>query len=71
VTNAGLKQFSSDPKLSVYLQTLPSIKLTPTDDPGWDKVKLAVQQSIGAAVAPDGDPQKVLDTLQQQAESGS
>jgi multiple sugar transport system substrate-binding protein len=71
VTKTGLTKFSTDQALAVYLQTLPNAHLTPTDDPGWDKVKLAVQQNLGAAVAPDGNPQKVLDGLQQQAESGS
>ncbi|GAA4357843.1 extracellular solute-binding protein [Angustibacter luteus] len=71
VTKTGLTTFQSEKALAVYLQTLPNVHLTPTDDPGWDKVKLAVQQNLGSAVAPDGNPQKVLDALQQQAESGS
>src|SRR5690242_16759881 len=41
VTQSGVKQFSSDPNLKVYLDTLPNARLTPTDDPTWDKVKLA------------------------------
>jgi multiple sugar transport system substrate-binding protein len=71
VTTSGVQQFSSDASLKVYLDTLPNAHLTPTDDPGWDSVKLAVQQNIGSAVAPNGDPQKVLDALQKQAEAGS
>jgi multiple sugar transport system substrate-binding protein len=71
VTKSGVEQFKSDPNLKVYLDTLPNAHLTPTDDPGWDKVKLAVQQTIGKAVAPKGDPKAVLDELQKQAESGS
>jgi multiple sugar transport system substrate-binding protein len=71
VTTTGVKQFSTDDALKVYLDTLPNAHLTPTDDPSWDKVKLAVQQSIGKAVAPKGDPKAVLDDLQKQAESGS
>jgi multiple sugar transport system substrate-binding protein len=71
VTKSGVQQFSSDPKLKTYLDTLTGAKLTPTDDPNWDRVKLAVQQNIGAAVAPNGDPKGVLDKLQAQAESGS
>jgi multiple sugar transport system substrate-binding protein len=70
VTKSGLQSFSSDAALKVYLDTLPNIHLTPTDDPTWDKLKLAVQQNIGAAVGPSGDPQKVLDALQKTAESG-
>jgi multiple sugar transport system substrate-binding protein len=71
VTTSGVKQFSTDPKLKVYLDTLPNAHLTPTDDPTWDSVKLAVQQNLGAAVGPNGDPKKVLDALQKTAESGS
>jgi multiple sugar transport system substrate-binding protein len=70
VTKSGLQSFSSDSALKVYLDTLPNIHLTPTDDPTWDKLKIAVQQNIGAAVAPSGDPQKVLDDLQKTAEQG-
>ncbi|HEY0814170.1 MAG TPA: extracellular solute-binding protein [Pseudonocardia sp.] len=70
VTKSGVQYFASDPKLSTYLNTLTGAKLTPTDDPNWDRVKLAVQQNIGAAVAPNGDPKAVLDALQAQAQSG-
>lgn len=69
VTESGLEYFSSNPDLEVYLDTLPNVKLTPTDDPTWDRVKLAVQQNIGAGIT--GDPQATLDQLQQTAESGS
>ncbi|GAA3631169.1 sugar ABC transporter substrate-binding protein [Kineosporia mesophila] len=71
VTQSGVEKFSSDEKLKVYLDTLTGVQLTPTDDPKWDTVKLAVQQKIGAAVGKDGDPQAVLDDLQKQAESGN
>jgi len=70
VTKSGLQVFSSDAALKVYIDTLPNIHLTPNQDPTWDKVLLAVQQQIGAAVAPNGDPKKVLDTLQQTAQAG-
>jgi multiple sugar transport system substrate-binding protein len=69
VTKSGLQVFSSDPKLKVYIDTLPNIKLTPNQDPAWDKVLLAVQQNIGLGVAPNGNPQKVLDDLQKTAEA--
>lgn len=70
VTKSGLQVFAADPSLKVYLDTLPNVHLTPTDDPVWDKVKLAVQQNLGAAVGADGDPKAVLDQLQRLAESG-
>jgi len=70
VTKSGLEVFASDPKLKVYLDTLPNIHLTPTDDPTWDKVKLAVQQNLGAGVGANGDPKAVLDALQKTAEIG-
>ena len=68
VTKSGVEAFSSDPKLKVYLNTLPNAKLTPTDDPTWDKVKLAVQQNLGGAMT--GSPKATLDGLQRTAESG-
>ncbi|GLY31280.1 extracellular solute-binding protein [Kineosporia sp. NBRC 101731] len=71
VTQSGVEKFSSNKDLKVYLDTLTGVQLTPTDDPKWDTVKLAVQQKIGAAVGKDGDPQAVLDDLQKQAESGN
>jgi multiple sugar transport system substrate-binding protein len=70
VTTSGLASFASDPKLKVYLDTLPNIHLTPTDDPEWDKVGQTIKQSIGLAVAPGGDVKKFLDDLQAQAEAG-
>ena len=58
-------------KLKPYLDALPSARLAPTTDPVWDKVKLDVQQTIGLAVQPGSDPQRVLDRLQKNAaESG-
>jgi multiple sugar transport system substrate-binding protein len=68
VTKSGIEEFKSDTKLATYLETLPNAHLTPTDDPTWDKVKLAVQQNLGTAVT--GDPKAVLDKLQQSAENG-
>ncbi|MEU8151622.1 extracellular solute-binding protein [Nonomuraea sp. NPDC048901] len=70
VTKSGLKAFASDAGLKVYLDTLPNIHLTPTDDPTWDKIKIAVQQNIGTAVAPSGNPAAVLGDLQKLAKSG-
>lgn len=70
VTKSGLDVFKTEPALKVYIDTLPNIHLTPNQDPTWDKVLLAVQQQIGAAVAPNGDPKKVLDALQKTAQAG-
>jgi multiple sugar transport system substrate-binding protein len=60
---------SGNPKLTPYLDALPNAKLAPTTDPTWDRVKLDVQQNIGLAVQPGGDPKQVLDRLQRTAES--
>jgi len=71
VTKSGLQQMSGNEKLKPYLDALPSARLAPTTDPTWDKVKLDVQQNIGLAVQPGGDPKQVLDRLQKNAaESG-
>ena len=67
VTRSGLRQMSKSPKLKPYLDALPSAKLVPTTDPAWDRVKLDVQQNIGLAVQPGGNPRQVLDRLQENA----
>ena len=58
---------SGNPKLRPYLDALPNAQLAPTTDPAWDKVKLDVQQNIGVAVQPGGNPKQVLDRLQKNA----
>jgi multiple sugar transport system substrate-binding protein len=58
---------SGDAKLKPYLDALPDAKLVPTADPVWDKVKLDVQQNIGLAVQPSGNPKQVLEQLQKNA----
>jgi multiple sugar transport system substrate-binding protein len=67
VTKSGLAQMSGDAKLKPYLDALPNAKLVPTTDPAWDRVKLDVQQTLGLAVQPGGDPREVLDRLQKNA----
>src|SRR5262252_8862859 len=69
VTKSGLAQMSANPKLKPYLDALPAARLAPVTDPVWDKVKLDVQQNIGLAVQPGGDPRQVLSQLQQHAVS--
>jgi len=67
VTKSGLAAMSVDPKLKPYLDALPHARLAPTTDPAWDRVKVDVQQSIGLAVQPGGDPTQVLEQLQKNA----
>ena len=67
VTKSGLDQMRSNAKLKPYLDALPNARLVPTTDPAWDKVKLDVQQNIGLAVQPGGNPKQVLDQLQKNA----
>jgi multiple sugar transport system substrate-binding protein len=67
VTKSGLQQMSGNPKLRPYLDALPNARLAPTTDPAWDKVKLDVQQNIGLAVQPGGNPRQVLDQIQKSA----
>jgi multiple sugar transport system substrate-binding protein len=67
VTKSGLSQMSANEKLKPYLDALPNARLAPTSDPAWDRVKLDVQQNIGLAVQPGGNPRQVLDQLQKNA----
>jgi multiple sugar transport system substrate-binding protein len=67
VTKSGVEKMRGNAKLTPYLDALPKARLVPTTDPVWDKVKLDVQQSLGVAVQPGGNPRQVLDGLQQRA----
>lgn len=67
VTKSGLTQMRANAKLTPYLDALPHARLVPTTDPAWDKVKVDVQQTIGRAVQPGGNPKQVLDQLQANA----
>jgi multiple sugar transport system substrate-binding protein len=67
VTTSGLARMSGNPKLKPYLDALPNARLVPATDPAWDMVKLDVQQNIGLAVQPGGNPRQVLDQLQKNA----
>ena len=71
VTKSGLERMRDNAKLKPYLDALPNARLAPTTDPAWDKVKLDVQQNIGRAVQPGGDPKQVLDQLQANAVAAS
>jgi multiple sugar transport system substrate-binding protein len=71
VTKSGLERMRANPKLTPYLDALPNARLAPTTDPVWDKVKLDVQQTIGRAVQPGGDPRRVLDQIQKNATAES
>jgi multiple sugar transport system substrate-binding protein len=67
VTKSGLERMRADTTLKPYLDALPNARLAPTTDPAWDRVKLDVQQNIGLAVQPGGNPTQVLDQLQRNA----
>jgi multiple sugar transport system substrate-binding protein len=67
VTTSGLERMRGNPRLKPYLDALPNARLVPTTDPAWDRVKLDVQQTLGLAVQPGGDPKAVLDQLQSHA----
>jgi len=71
VTKSGVDRMSGNAKLRPYLDALPKARLAPTTDPVWDKVKLDVQQTIGLAVQPGGNPKRVLDDLQKRAEAAA
>ena len=67
VTKSGLERMRANAALKPYLDALPNARLVPTTDPAWDRVKLDVQQTIGLAVQPGGNPKQVLDQLQRNA----
>jgi multiple sugar transport system substrate-binding protein len=71
VTKSGLERMRANAKLTPYLDALPTARLAPTTDPAWDRVKLDVQQTLGLAVQPGGDPKAILARLQKNAVAAS
>jgi multiple sugar transport system substrate-binding protein len=71
VTKSGVDRMRGNAALTPYLNALPNARLVPTTDPAWDRVKLDVQQNIGVAVQPGGNPKEVLDQLQRNAVAAS
>lgn len=67
-TNSGVQALSSDPVFGPFLKALPSGVQYP-NDPVWAQVKAQIQQTIGTAMT--GNPQSVLDAIQQTAQKGS
>ena len=63
----GPRRMSGNAKLKPYLDALPNARLAPTTDPAWDKVKLDVQQSIGAGRAAGRRPEAGARRLQKNA----
>ena len=66
-TNSAVQALSSDPVFGPFLKALPSGVQYPNDTV-WANVKTQIQHTIGTAIT--GDPQKVLDAIQQTAEKG-
>lgn len=71
ITESGSEAMADDPVAGPGIELLPNARFYPTTDPAWNEVQAAVQSRLGTALDPDGDPQAVLDELQQTAEEAS
>ncbi|MET9427416.1 MULTISPECIES: extracellular solute-binding protein [unclassified Streptomyces] len=63
VTVTANSAMSADPEhadLKAFLDALPTSELYPVGETSWAKVSESVKRNIGGAVAPDGDPEAVL-----------
>ena len=67
VTDVGPRADERQPEAQAVSRRAADARLAPTTDPTWDRVKLDVQQNIGLAVQPGGDPKQVLERLQKNA----
>ncbi|WP_343999086.1 extracellular solute-binding protein [Streptomyces thermocarboxydovorans] len=59
-----MAEAEQDKHLKPFLEQLVTSELYPVGDRAWAAVNAAVKKQIGKAVAPDGDPQSVLSSLQ-------
>ncbi|MPY63956.1 extracellular solute-binding protein [Streptomyces spongiae] len=72
VTTAASQTMSttkSDSALTPFLDELPQTELPPVGKTSWAEVSAAVKERIGRAVSPNGNPEAVLQGLQQLAEA--
>jgi multiple sugar transport system substrate-binding protein len=69
-TGSASAALRSNPVDSTGIALLPKAKFYPLTNPNWTAVQSDVQSQLGTAMAPGANPKQVLDTLQQDAESG-
>jgi multiple sugar transport system substrate-binding protein len=67
-TTSAVSALNSNTTFAPFLKALPNAVQYPSDT-GWAAVKTQIQQTIGTAV--NGDPKKVLSTIQATAKKGS
>ena len=68
-TQSADQAMASDPVAGAGIALLPKAKFYPSTNPAWNKVQSAVQSQLGTALDPSADPAKVLNSLQQIAQS--
>ncbi|GAB3664241.1 extracellular solute-binding protein [Streptomyces sparsus] len=72
VTTSASDRMSSEKKhkkLWPFLEQLPIAEFYPVGKPSWAGTSQTIKESIGKAVAKDGNPEAVLSSLQRQAEA--
>nr|WP_311203339.1 extracellular solute-binding protein [Streptomyces gossypii] len=72
VTTSGSERMRGDSeqrKLRKFLEQLPTAEFYPVGKVSWGEVSSDIKQRIGEVVAPDGDPARVLGSIQRAAET--
>ena len=67
-TVSGSTALASDPSFGPFLKALPNAVQYPSNT-SWAQVKTQIQHTVGTIVT--GNPQSVLDAIQQTAKKGS
>ncbi|MET8982897.1 extracellular solute-binding protein [Streptomyces sp. NPDC004539] len=65
--SAAMSAAPSDRPLEPFLEELPLAQLYPAGRTSWSTVAASIKQGIGAAVAPDADPESILRSLETKA----
>lgn len=68
-TKSASSAMASNPVTGEGIKLLPKAKFYPVTNPAWNKVQSTVQSQLGTAVAPSGNPSKVLGQIQQIAQT--
>jgi len=67
VTTSAAEVMKSDPIVASGIELLPKARFAPVEDAKWTDVAAEARQTLGTAMDPKKDPQKVLDELQKVA----
>ncbi|NDL57836.1 extracellular solute-binding protein [Phytoactinopolyspora mesophila] len=69
-TESGANEFRDDDEFGQYVELLEHARFDPAAQPVWAELRGTLDSDLGTGVAPNADPQELLDRIQSIAEAG-